>query len=171
MRTRQLLALSLGLWMAAGCRGQASTATAGTGLEPGQKAPPIRKLALDGREVQIDRRVGKVVLVDFWATWCGPCHLQAEVLKTLWKEYQPRGVEFFALSMGEDAVTVGAFLEDRPLPYPVLLDPQDELSGRYQIYALPSLLVVDRSGRVAYFHAGLADAPTLRRILDGALAG
>jgi peroxiredoxin len=171
MTTRLLLALSLGFWISAGCRGQVSPTTAGTGLEPGMKAPAIRKLALDGREVRIDQRAGKVVLVDFWATWCGPCHLQAEVLKALWKEYQPKGVEFFALSMGEDATTVGEFLKERPLPYPVLVDPQDEVSGLYQIYALPSLLVVDKGGRVSYFHAGLADAPTLRRILDRALAG
>jgi peroxiredoxin len=171
MRTRWLIALSLGFWILAGCRGQASTTATGTGLEPGQKAPPIRRLALDGREVQIDRRAGKVVLVDFWATWCAPCHLQAEVLKALWKEYQPQGVEFFALSMGEDAITVSEFLKKKPLPYPVLVDPQDELSGLYQIYALPSLLVVGKDGRVSYFHAGLSDAPTLRRILDRALAG
>jgi peroxiredoxin len=171
MRTRWLIVLTLGFWVCAGCRGQVPSPAASTGLEPGQKAPPIHRLALDGSPIRLDQRAGKVVLVDFWATWCGPCHLQAEVLKALWKEYQPKGVEFYALSMGEDAITVSEFLKDKPLPYPVLVDPQDELSGLYQIYALPSLLVVDRAGKVSYFHAGLSDAPTLRRILDRALAG
>ena len=134
----------------------------------GRSAPKISRSDLAGRTVDLASYQGRVVLVDFWATWCGPCHLQQQILEPLYREYQSKGAEFLAVSVGEDAETVKQFVAERPFGYPVLIDPADELSPQLGISALPTLLVVDKDGRVAYFEAGVADADTLRRIFAGA---
>lgn len=136
----------------------------------GEVAPSLAQPDLDGRTVRLRDYRDRVVVVDFWATWCGPCHIQAEILKPLYERYRTEGVEFLAISLGEEVETVRGFLARRPLPYPVLTDAEDRLSARHELFSLPSLMIVDRSGTIAYFQAGLVDADVLRRILDEALA-
>ena len=134
----------------------------------GEALPSFRLGALDGRQLgPLDFR-GKVVLYDFWATWCGPYHVQAEVLHALCPAYAAKDVEFLAVSVGEPEEVVREFVRERPHPYPVLLDPADELTARLGIQALPTLMVVDRRGKVAYFQPGVADADTLRKVFAAA---
>jgi peroxiredoxin len=134
----------------------------------GASAPELRKPDLAGRDVSLADYRGRVVLIDFWATWCGPCHLQQRILEPLYQEYRGRGAEFLAVSLGEDAATVKEFVDQKPFTYPVLLDPSDELSLRLGIQALPTLMIVDKEGRVAYFEAGVADADRLRQAFAAA---
>ena len=134
-------------------------------LAAGQQAPDFTRSTLEGRRVSLADLRGQVVLVDFWATWCGPCKLQAQILEPLYAEYRKRGVEFLSVSVGEDAQTVKEFLRTAPPPYTVLIDPEDSLSADLGIVALPTVMVVDRAGKVAYFNFGIADADTLRRAL------
>jgi peroxiredoxin len=130
----------------------------------GASAPTLSKPDLTGRTVDLGDFRGRVVLVDFWATWCAPCHLQQDILEPLYREYRSKGAEFLAVSVGEDAETVKEFVAQKPFAYPVLLDPADELSPRLGISALPTLLIVNREGKVSYFEAGVADSDTLRRL-------
>jgi len=131
-------------------------------------APEFRLAALDGRQIGPQDYEGKVLLLDFWATWCKPCHLQAEILADLYPQFRAQGVEFLAVSLGEDEEAVRDFVTRRPFPYPVLIDPQDELAGRLGIVAFPALMVIDRQARVAFFQQGLVDGETLERVLRGA---
>lgn len=137
----------------------------------GKPVPEITLANLQGERTALHLQRGKVVVVDFWATWCGPCHLQAEILKGLHQDYRGRGIAVYGVNVGEDATTVQNAVRVEPLPYAVLLDPKDELSTRHEIVGLPSLLVIGKDGRVAYFMTGLVDGPTLRRIVDQALRG
>jgi thiol-disulfide isomerase/thioredoxin len=136
----------------------------------GQAAPSLVQPSLDGSVVRLEELRGRVVVVDFWATWCGPCHVQAEILKPLYERYRGRGVEFLAVSVGEPVETVRAFLAQRPLPYTVLTDAEDRLSARHEIFSLPSLMIVDRGGRVAFYQVGLSDSAELERVIDQSLA-
>lgn len=108
---------------------------------------------------------GKVVLLDFWATWCVPCHAQARILRSVHDEVAGDGVQFLAVDVGEDPEIVREFVAENPFPYPVLIDPEDELSLRLGIIGLPTLMVVDRRGRVTYFRTGILDGDGVRRVL------
>lgn len=121
--------------------------------------------ALGGGEVALSDYRGKVVLLDFWATWCKPCHEQARILAPLYQELAGDGVVFLAIDSGEDEATVRRFVERNPFPYPVLLDEDDSVGLGLDILALPTVVVVDRAGRVVYMNTGIADAETLRREL------
>lgn len=135
---------------------------------PSAKDLDFRLKTVDGRMLGPKDFKGQVVVVDFWATWCLPCHVQARVLEPLHKEYKGKGVQFLAANVGEDEKTVRSFLKDKPFPYPVLLDPEDRVSTQLEVLQLPTLLVIDKTGKVSYFQAGIADAPKVRKILKQA---
>jgi thiol-disulfide isomerase/thioredoxin len=144
-----------------GCR---EGATAGsTGPEIGHKAE-FRLKTMDGRTLGPRDFPGQVVLVDFWATWCGPCQIQARILESLHGDFKGK-VQFLAANVGEDEATVKSFLQKKPFPYPVLLDPDDEVSSGLGVYALPTLMIVDKKGKILYIQPGVADGPTLRQVL------
>jgi thiol-disulfide isomerase/thioredoxin len=111
---------------------------------------------------------GQVVVVDFWATWCLPCRAQAKELEPVVRDLKGRGVQFLGASVGEDPGVVREFLKSKPAPYPTLVDPEDEISVRLNIQALPTLMVVDKTGKIAYFHAGITYGDTLRQLIKKA---
>lgn len=137
--------------------------------DPAERGPEFDLASLDGRRVSSSSFDGKVLLLEFWATWCTPCVAQARILEPLHREFADRGVEFLAINVGEDATTVARYVDRTPFPYDVLLDPQDELSARLGIYALPTVMIVDGSGRLAFNQPGLSSGELLRRVLEDLL--
>jgi thiol-disulfide isomerase/thioredoxin len=125
---------------------------------------------LDGSRLGPPDLRGDVVVVDMWATWCKPCVTQAEILERLREEYAGRGVSFLALNSGEDPETVREYVEKTPFSYPVLLDPEGEVMGAAELYALPTLLVLDPRGDVSYLSIGITGASVVRNAIDKALA-
>jgi thiol-disulfide isomerase/thioredoxin len=123
---------------------------------------------VDGRSLGPKSFPGQVVVVDFWATWCMPCRLQAQILEPVYRDYKGRGVQFLAANVGEEPDEVKKFLKATPFPYPVLLDPKQATAEKLGIAALPTLLVIDKKGRMSYFQPGIADGDTLREILKKA---
>jgi cytochrome c biogenesis protein CcmG/thiol:disulfide interchange protein DsbE len=123
---------------------------------------------VDGRSLGPKSFRGQVVVVDFWATWCIPCRLQAQILEPVYRDYKGRGVQFLAANVGEEAEQVKQFLKSKPFPYPVLLDPSESVSGNLGVSALPTLLVIDKKGKISYFQAGIADGETLRALIKKA---
>lgn len=128
----------------------------------------FRLKTVDGRTLGPKDYQGQVVVVDFWATWCAPCHVQARILEPIHRDYKGKGVQFLAANVGEDEPTVRSFLKSRPFPYPVLLDPEDKVSAKLGVVALPTLMIIDKQGKVALFHTGVADGATVRKILKQA---
>lgn len=134
--------------------------------------PPVefRLRSLAGGELGSGDLRGQVVLLDFWATWCVPCRAQAMVLESLYEDFRGPAVEFLAVNQAEDEALVRRFVAERPFSYPVLLDPEDSLAPKLDVQVLPTVVVLDRAGRVIYSRPGLSTARELRRVLDKALA-
>ena len=127
------------------------------GLERGTMAPPFKLSTLGGEELDLDATVknNEFVLVTFWATWCGPCQLELPQLEKLYGELHGQGLEILAIS-SESPEDIRAFLSERPLSFPVLLDTDGLVAERYGVEALPTAVLIDRQGNVADTRTGLA---------------
>lgn len=150
----------------------AMPAAAGPGAAPQSgawPAPDFRLPSLDGQSISPADFKGDVVVIELWASWCGPCRIQARFLEELHKEFDGRGVHFLAINSGESETTARAYQQKTPFPYPVLLDPRETVRARYRSRGLPTLLVVDRSGAVSMLKAGVVDVNTLRREIQKAM--
>jgi cytochrome c biogenesis protein CcmG/thiol:disulfide interchange protein DsbE len=163
-----LLVVGLGLLVAGGLLVWKTLQT-GAGETPeqlgGPPAPDFNLPDLDGGRIRLADYSGQVVLIDFWATWCGPCRLQAKILEELYSEVQGPSVQFLAISLGEPADLVREFVDKQPFPYPVAVDSEEDLGMSLQIFALPTVMVIDAAGRIAYLRPGISDGETLRQVL------
>lgn len=105
--------------------------------------------ALDGGKVSLSSFKGKVVLLSFWATWCGPCKQEMPAMQTLYKQLRDKGFEVVAVDMMEDKPTVAKFVKTAGYTFPVLLDSTGEVGGgTYGARAIPTNFVVDKGGRL-----------------------
>ena len=167
-RTPRAAALALPLLFVAlfGCADSASPPAAER-----VEAPPgmdFQLASLDGGNLGPADFADQVVLVEFWATWCTPCHKQADILREIHAEFGDRDVAFLAVSVGEPSDVVSSFVEKKPFPYPVLLDTEEKVSGELGVYLLPTVLVLDRARSIVYFSPGVASAETVRSALTEA---
>ena len=113
-------------------------------------APPLALPDLAGRPVDLAALRGQVVLVNFWATWCPPCVEEIPSLDRLHAQLAPRGFTVLAVDVGEDRATVERFLADKPVRFPVLLDPEGGSFKTWKAYAFPTSVVLDRAHRARY---------------------
>ncbi|MEM1176718.1 MAG: TlpA disulfide reductase family protein [Acidobacteriota bacterium] len=132
-------------------------------------APNFRLPSLDGQTLGPPDFAGDVVVVELWASWCGPCRIQARFLEELHKEFDGKGVHFLAVNSGESETTARAYQAKTPFPYPVLLDPRESIRARYGSNGLPTVMVIDRSGEVSLLKVGVLGAPALRVEIERAL--
>ncbi|MEO8275362.1 MAG: TlpA disulfide reductase family protein [Thermoanaerobaculia bacterium] len=160
----------VGLHLGCSRPGTNGGASAGAGGSAGILTPmPEFKLAsLGGDTFTKADFAGRVVLFDFWATWCGPCHLQADVLRDLYPDAAKKGFEFVAVATGEEVGVVRDFVSRKPFPYAVFVDPEETVGAPLEINALPTLLIMDAQGRIAYRHTGVTDAAAILSALDAA---
>lgn len=111
---------------------------------------------------------GSVVLLEFWATWCGPCRLQAETLEKLAPQLESLGVVVLSVNVGESESLVRSHLARTPSRWPVLLDQEETVSAELRVNALPTLVVLDAEGRVSAVEVGVRSAKTILQLVDDA---
>ena len=97
---------------------------------------------------------GKVVYLDFWASWCGPCRQSLPMLNELRKELRSSGFEVVAVNLDEDVADAKAFLKQFPVSYPILLDPKGKVPQKYELPGMPTSFLIDRRGKVRNVHIG-----------------
>lgn len=136
-------------------------------------APALRLPMLSGSKVDLQRLAGKVVLVNFWATWCPPCVEEIPSLERLYQRYQDQGLEILAVDVGEAIPEVKKFLADKPVKFPVLLDTQGEALKRWNVHAFPTTLILDRELKIRYavFGAFNWDSSEVHQALEPLLQG
>jgi thiol-disulfide isomerase/thioredoxin len=138
-------------------------------------APSLALPLVDGSGKQSIEK-GRVTVVDFWATWCGPCRFSMPRVQSVWKEYRPKGVDLFSVDTDDPGASreseVREFLLQNKLEFPVVLDDGSATSA-FSVAGLPTMLVLGRDGRVLWNHVGALTSGgerELRAVLDRALA-
>jgi thiol-disulfide isomerase/thioredoxin len=124
----------------------------------GGATPPLALKSLGGEPVDLAGLRGKVVLVNFWATWCAPCVEEMPALARLRDRLAPRGFEVVAVNQGEMPQRVNAFVVRTGLDLPILMDRDKEAARAWRVRALPTTFVVDASGRIRFHAEGEIDA-------------
>lgn len=127
-------------------------------------APDFTLNGLDGRTHSLSGMRGHYVLLDFWASWCGPCRMEMPRLDRLQKEFAGSGLEIVGINSGEAPARVERFIAQNGYSYTILLDPQDRASARYDVRALPTLVMIDPEGNVRFYDAGAYDTRELRAV-------
>jgi thiol-disulfide isomerase/thioredoxin len=127
------------------------------------KAAPKISLPLYGANTAFAPAMGKVYIIDFWATWCGPCEPVRRVLEDFKKDGKNPGVEIIGITT-EDILTVQAFYQGKRPHYPILIDASNDVTTAYHVQGYPTLAVIDRQGVVRF--AGFASAGGLETALE-----
>jgi cytochrome c biogenesis protein CcmG/thiol:disulfide interchange protein DsbE len=135
----------------------------------GPEAQDFTLRTLDNQEVTLSALRGKVVLLDFWATWCGPCRESIPHLVDLYRSYREEGIEVVGMNLdtgGEEGVR--RFVQAMAIPYPIVLTP-GELARKYGVTGIPSLFLIDKQGKIRERFVGFS--PSMMKQAESALKG
>ena len=117
-------------------------------------APDFALKSDSGENLRLSEFRGEVVMINFWASWCGPCRQEMPLLDELYAQYQPMGFTILGVNVEENSSKAKQMLGDAPVNFPVLFDNDSEVSKLYNVVAMPSTVLVDRNGNVRYLHQG-----------------
>ena len=131
----------------------ASGAFAASGDSSGP-APSFTLTTLTGQPDGLSQYKGQVVMVNFWATWCGPCQQEMPLLDQMYKKYKPAGFTLIGVNVDKESPAVKELLARKPVSFPVLLDPANQVSKAYHVDEMPSSVIIDRKGQIRYIHRG-----------------
>ncbi len=121
----------------------------------GEQAPAFSTTDLSGETIELGQFAGKDVLIlDFWATWCGPCVDALPVISKVAEEFKDKSVAFYAVNVGESPDRIKEFLASENLDLPVLLDQEMTLASLYQATGIPQTVIIGKDGRVQVVHVG-----------------
>ncbi len=133
-----------------------------------QPAPPLTGSSLSGGHIDLTAMRGHPVVLDFWASWCGPCRQEQGDLNALVSRYAPRGVQFLGVDIRDDSANATAYVHEFRVSYPSLFDPASDDAASFSVDGPPTTLVVDAGGTIRLRELGtVADIPAL---LDSLLA-
>ena len=130
---------------------------ASAAVQPSSSAPDFTLKSAAGANLRLQEQRGQVVLVNFWATWCGPCRQELPHLNSLYDKYRSSGFVLLGVNIDDDPRLATALAAKLGLRFPVLLDNDKRVSRVYDMSAMPATLLIDRDGRVRYIHRGYRD--------------
>ncbi|MGE7880314.1 thiol-disulfide oxidoreductase ResA [Peribacillus muralis] len=127
------------------------------------EVPPAFSLEVINSEdrINVSDLKGKVVLINFWGSWCEPCKREMPAIQSVYDKYHTSGFEVLAINLEESPFVVNQFSNQLDVTFPILLDPKGEVSERYNIYNLPASLLLGRDGKIKQIHEGELNQHTL----------
>jgi len=131
----------------------AASSLATSGLA-GKPAPDFALKSSTGENLRLSEYRGDVVMINFWATWCGPCRQEMPLLDELYSRYQRVGFSLLGVNIDDDSSRAMSMISELGVSFPVLFDARKEVSKLYDVDAMPVTILVDREGKVRYIHQG-----------------
>ena len=131
----------------------AATSLASSGLA-GMPAPDLALKSSTGENIRLSEYRGDVVMINFWATWCGPCRQEMPLLDELYTRYERVGFSLLGVNIDDDSSRAMAMISELGVSFPVLFDNRKEVSKLYEVDAMPVTVLVDRDGKVRHVHHG-----------------
>jgi thiol-disulfide isomerase/thioredoxin len=107
-----------------------------------------------GKNLRLEDYRGQVVMLNFWASWCGPCRQEFPLMDEIYKKYEKLGFTILAVNVDENSDDANGFLEDVPVSFPVLYDNESRISELYSVDAMPTTVMIDRDGNKRFLHRG-----------------
>ena len=161
-----LLVTALVLFAGTGCE-ESGIGSDWRRIEPKAVAPAFTLPQLDGSPVSLSDYRGRIVILEFWATWCGPCRFSVPSLEIVYKKYHDRGLQVLLINQDEPPDKVRRWAERR-FTAPILLDQGGRVAARYGVSGIPQLYIVDRDGNLIFAHDGYSGGleRNLKLILD-----
>jgi peroxiredoxin len=135
----------------------AAAVTASAAVQPSATAPDFTLRSVGGANLRLAEQRGQVVLVNFWATWCGPCRQEMPHLNRLYDKYRSAGFVLLGVNIDDDPRAAADLAAKLGVHFPVLLDTDKRVSRAYDMSAMPATLLIDRDGRVRHIHRGYRD--------------
>ena len=126
-------------------------ALAGTPTGP---APAFTLGSRAGQEVSLAQYKGQVVMINFWASWCGPCRQEMPLLESIYKKYNKMGFTMLGVNVEPDSNAANEWLKATPVSFPILYDRDSKVSKLYDVAGMPSTVIIDRSGKLRVLHRG-----------------
>lgn len=124
------------------------------------KAPNFTLKTIKGKTIKLSHYKGKVVYLDFWASWCEPCRKSFPVMRNLQRKYKSKGLRVVTINLDKNRKEVRRFLREYRTNFPIALDPRGKIARRYGVKAMPSSYLIDRKGRIRYVHLGFLQKDT-----------
>lgn len=137
----------------------------------GGQAPDFQLQLLDGTVVQLSDYRGRVVFLNFWASWCPPCRAEARLLEEAWRQVKDREIVFLGVNIQDTEEGARRFIEEFGITYPNGRDPQSRIAINYGVYGIPETFFIDREGRITYKHIGALGGEILGQKLVEASRG
>lgn len=120
----------------------------------GTPAPDFTLTARDGGTVSLAKHRGEVIVLNFWATWCGPCRKEMPLLESIHRRYQERGLTLIGVNVERDPKAADAWLRQTPVTFPIVYDTESKVSQLYKVNGMPSTVFIDRRGNLRRIHQG-----------------
>jgi len=117
-------------------------------------APDFTLESRSGNNIRLEDHRGDVVMLNFWASWCGPCRQEMPLMDDIYSRYQDLGFTILAVNVDENRDEALRFLDKVPVNYPILYDPESSVSELYEVPAMPTTVMIDRDGNARYIHYG-----------------
>jgi thiol-disulfide isomerase/thioredoxin len=123
-------------------------------VAPAKPAPQFKLASMAGKQVSLDQYKGQVVMINFWASWCGPCRQEMPILEKLHGKYKPMGFSMIGVNVEPDSSLATNWLKSTPVTFPILFDTKSEVSKLYAVAGMPSTVIIDRKGNLRWLHRG-----------------